>query len=495
MGYGFVVMKPIRLTTLTLLSVFLLASCGETSSSSVASSVEESVTTSEVVASTGETSSSSVASSVEESVTTSEVVASTGEATSSKEEVTSVAPASSAEATSVSKPADDYGWKVNYNEYGKTFATTLASLITGKTTSYSNCLDVGAKAAAYPTESSTSFIPFYHEAKASEVATTGECNREHTWPDSRGGGKIEKDPIVIRPTLNKDNSSRGNNYYGIGSGQWDPASCGYEGARGEAARIILYAATRYASLGLSLNNDTTYVKGKSMSMGTLYKLLEWNLQYRPTDFEKTVNERYAKMGYARNPFVDCPEFANYIYDDEGYRTSPYNGGQPVTSGSQASSSSKEDPVLEGEWTLVETASEIEAGDEIIFAHTASKMIAGPVFNTSTAKFMGTTSGVFSSDGKTVNTVAEDAFVFTVGISGSTYTFDTKSGLMGATADKNIAFGSGTTDWTLSITDGDAVISNVNSDYGRIAYNTDSPRFGNYTSTRTMIVPIQIYKAA
>ena len=59
-----------------------------------------------------------------------------------------------------------------------------------------------------------------------------------------GGNLIENDPLVIRPSLKSENSARGNKNYAL-SGGWDPASCGYEGARGESARVILYAATRY----------------------------------------------------------------------------------------------------------------------------------------------------------------------------------------------------------------------------------------------------------
>lgn len=221
---------------------------------------------------------------------------------------------------------DDDMWAgLDFSTYGTTFRNTLAGLITAKnpsSTSYKQCLQVGAQAAAYPNENSSTFIPFYHEAKSSEQTTTGNCNREHTWPDSRGGGSIETDPLVIRPTLNADNSSRGNNFYGnTKSNEWDPASCGYEGARGESARIILYAACRYYSLGLSLSNnpsDATSAK----TMGTLKTLLEWNSTYQPTDFERTVNERYYKMGYARNPFVDHPEYANFIWDNNGLRTTP-----------------------------------------------------------------------------------------------------------------------------------------------------------------------------
>lgn len=197
---------------------------------------------------------------------------------------------------------------------------------------YSETLSVGAKAAAYPNENSSTFIPFYHEAKPSELTTIGDCNREHTWPNSRGGGSkrgggnIEKDPIMVRPTLTKENSDRSNYFYGLNgksAPEWDPASCGYEGARGESARVIFYVVTCYAKTNnLKLTNNPKDATSER-SMGTLKTLLKWNHDYPPTDFERLVNERYAKMGHARNAFVDHPEYADYIYDEDGFRSSAY----------------------------------------------------------------------------------------------------------------------------------------------------------------------------
>lgn len=223
-------------------------------------------------------------------------------------------------------PIDDYDYTndprwngLDFSLYGASFRDQLGSLISGNTTNYHNCLTVGAKAAAYPNANSSTFIPFYHDAKDSEKTTESQCNREHTWPDSRGGNLIQNDPLIIRPSLKSENSSRSNKNYAL-SGGWDPASCGFEGARGESARVILYAATRYGkSKGLTLSN----LFSTSKSMGTLSDLLTWNAQYPPTDFEKTVNNRYASMGYARNPFVDHPIYANFIWDTNGLRSSTY----------------------------------------------------------------------------------------------------------------------------------------------------------------------------
>ena len=210
-------------------------------------------------------------------------------------------------------------WKIDAALRGIEFRNCLKELIDKKrtkTTTYKDCLAIGAKAAAYPDKNSSTFIPFYHGVEG--VTTTGSCNREHTWPNSRGTGKEGPgaDPFIIRPTLTSDNSSRGNYFYGVGGLEWDPASLGYEPSRGEAARVILYAATAYYDRGFSLTNnpsDATSLK----TMGTLKYLIQWNKKYAPTDNEKQINEYLYSEGYGRNPFVDNPEFADYIWNENG----------------------------------------------------------------------------------------------------------------------------------------------------------------------------------
>ena len=175
---------------------------------------------------------------------------------------------------SVPSVDEDPTWNIDLSLRGAAFRNALQTIMAGKqtrTTSYDSCLSIGAKAAAYPNSTSSTFVPFYHDATV--TATTSQCNREHTWPNSRGSGKSGPgaDPFIIRPTLTSENSDRGNLFYGTGSKEWDPASCGFEGARGESARVILYAATMYYKNGLSLSNnpsDSTSLK----TMGTLSTL-------------------------------------------------------------------------------------------------------------------------------------------------------------------------------------------------------------------------------
>lgn len=249
--------------------------------------------------------------------------------------------------SSLGTTTDDSGWKgLDFSTYGNTFRASLQKLIKNyktKTTSYSGCLEIGKEAATYPAGSNT-FVPFYHAATnvTEGVSGNGACvlkksgggvNREHTWPNSRGCGKNSgpaADPFIIRPTISKENSDRGNSFYGSSGGAWDPASYGYEAARGESARIMFYTATAYygtcgtggssnGNAPLELSNNPSDNKDDH-TMGTLKELLLWNAKYPVTEMEKQINNYLSTQGYGRNPFVDHPEYANQIWDSNGIRS-------------------------------------------------------------------------------------------------------------------------------------------------------------------------------
>ena len=273
---------------------------------------------------TGNTQSSSIAPSTPS--TTSEVSSnpSSDTSTSATTSSSTVSSSSSSSTTSSSYvPSGDTTWNINISLRGAEFRNALQKIMADKKTkiiSYKECLGVGAKAAAYPNANSSTFVPFYHDSTL--ITTTSECNREHTWPNSRGSGESGPgaDPFIIRPTLKSENSDRSNYFYGTrgkSNKEWDPASCGFEAARGESARVILYAATMYyKSHGFSLSNnpqDATSLK----TMGILSNLLAWNTTYAPTPIEIQVNNYLSNNGYGRNPFVDHPEYASYIWNNNG----------------------------------------------------------------------------------------------------------------------------------------------------------------------------------
>lgn len=142
------------------------------------------------------------------------------------------------------------------------------------------------------------------------------CNREHVWPNSRKGEVTEDDPHVLRPTLNSENSDRGNSFYGETTG-WDPATFKNPKYRGIAARIIFYSAVRYQDSGLWLedaNNPTSTNSDQRPTMGKLSLLLKWNLQYPVDETETQRNDvLYTKYKFCRNVFIDHPEYATKIW--------------------------------------------------------------------------------------------------------------------------------------------------------------------------------------
>ena len=297
------------------LAAFLLSACDL----NFASSAQENISESSFF-SAAESISSSTFSSIEES---SSLLSSSSEnseeSTLFSSELASSSFSSSETSVSHEEP---FEWKIDTELRGIDFRNSLKVLIDKervRTTTYSNCLSIGAKAAAYPNKTSLKFVPFYHGTDT--LTSTSSCNREHTWPNSRGSGKEGPgaDPFIIRPTLTSDNSSRGNFFYGTSGKsnyEWDPASLGYEPSRGEAARIILYAATAYYDYVFSLSNnpyDATSLK----TMGTLKYLIQWNRKYAPTEIEIRINNYLYEEGYGRNPFVDNPEFAEYIWNENG----------------------------------------------------------------------------------------------------------------------------------------------------------------------------------
>lgn len=151
------------------------------------------------------------------------------------------------------------------------------------------------------------------------LASSGSMNREHVWPNSRGGNYVERDPHMVRPTLTSDNSGRGNAFYNE-SGNYDPGEFGAYQYRGICARIIFYCAVKAQENGLNLvdkNIDSTSNK----SMGKLSTLLKWNLEY---DIDATEIQRndvlYTKFKHNRNPFIDDRNYACKIWGDTNAET-------------------------------------------------------------------------------------------------------------------------------------------------------------------------------
>ena len=169
--------------------------------------------------------------------------------------------------------------------------------------------------------------------QGAESSSTGKWNREHIYPQSRGGfsggtssssdgfdiweptSKTDiaaghSDGHHLRAEDGPENSSRNNKNYGgseyngfIGnSGSW----------KGDVARAIFYMCTRYE--GLSVENGFPAETGVGR-IGDLSTLLNWHQQDPADDYEMNHNNVVYTWQLNRNPYIDYPELVRYIWGD------------------------------------------------------------------------------------------------------------------------------------------------------------------------------------
>lgn len=143
--------------------------------------------------------------------------------------------------------------------------------------------------------------------------------------------------------------------------------------------------------------------------------------------------------------------------------------------------------------LVTDVSELQVDDKVYLACASKDAVAGDI----SSSIMASLDATFSSDDSTITNVPSDAVEMTLGGTPGAWTFANANGnLLGATAVKKLAWGSGTTTWSISInSDGAATIQNATESYGRFLYNVSNPRFTTYISdsSASMLLP-GLYKS-
>ncbi|MCD8529404.1 MAG: endonuclease [Flavobacterium sp.] len=167
--------------------------------------------------------------------------------------------------------------------------------------------------------------------RQTESSGVGKWVREHVFAQSRGGfsggTSSTADGINIWLPTNADdilaahadahhihaedgtengvksNRDFGSDYNGpIGtSGKW----------RGDVARALFYVAVRYNGLNL-VNGNPSDTSGNKI-MGDLASLLVWNHSDPRDDFEMNRNNYIYTWQMNRNPFIDHPSLADYIF--------------------------------------------------------------------------------------------------------------------------------------------------------------------------------------
>ncbi len=139
------------------------------------------------------------------------------------------------------------------------------------------------------------------------------------------------------------------------------------------------------------------------------------------------------------------------------------------------------------WTLVTEASQLSAGAQLVLACNDKSLVAGEL----SGAYLSQVDATFSADNSTITYLPDSALIFTLGGQSGAWTLSSDGQLLGATAVKKLAWGSGTTAWSVSVSGGDVTLQAGS--YGRFLYNVRAPRFTTYTSdtNENMLLP-QLY---
>lgn len=166
-----------------------------------------------------------------------------------------------------------------------------------------------------------------------------QWNREHTWSKSHGDFGESRpagtDLHHMRPCDATVNSAKGNKDFDEGGSEYIDASpySGYSGAtgnyttsstweprdedKGDVARMIMYMAVRYEGTDTSFDLEIVDYNNSSPSgqpyYGKLSTLLAWHEEDPVDTREMQRNARSYERQGNRNPFIDYPQFAQFLW--------------------------------------------------------------------------------------------------------------------------------------------------------------------------------------
>lgn len=172
------------------------------------------------------------------------------------------------------------------------------------------------------------------------VSVGSSMNKEHVCPQSWWGGgskyPIYSDLFNVYPSDAKANSHKSNYPLGKITGELkydsgrikvgkssNSGGCGYvvepyDEFKGDFARIYLYDATCYQNINW-VSTAYAFPTGvntyPTLESWIIPILLEWNRLDPPSEWEITRNNRVYTIQNNRNPFIDYPQLAEYIWGD------------------------------------------------------------------------------------------------------------------------------------------------------------------------------------
>ena len=427
-------------------------------------------------------------------------------------------------------------------------------------TTYEDCRTMCPKSDKDPNNSSN-FIDFYSGLSMPGTWNSSVWNREHVWCQSLSGGLFTStaesdkgaggDIHHIRPLIDNINSSRNNNVYGEVSNRnsykkyYDSAKdsaastvtsgtlFGYlnggvfeprDTDKGDIARILMYLYMHYSN-EVSANSSHSYagnlkitnITSASTATAAWDMLVDWSNSDSVSTLEKSRNEYCASVTGVRNPFVDHPEYANYIWGGQtntgdsssgsGSSGSDSSGSSGSgSSGSDSSGSSGDQTIIIPGTTVTETvyrklssANGITNGSKIIIvASDYDKALSNNQKDTARGVTAITkyTSGSYSYITPSSNTA-----IFTVGGSSGAWTLKDSNGYLAATSSSANELKSRSSvtgnncKWAINFSSGNANIVSQGSYTRNTLKYSSSSEFTCYAASNdlTSDKPVSIYK--
>lgn len=234
----------------------------------------------------------------------------------------------------------NYSWgyyaEVMPNDSGETLKTKLHTAVSeGHTEQTYNKAIQSLRLVDQDDNAPTKLLTLYSRQKLIKATLkpngSGRVVADGVWPSTRGdfgkGPGAGTDLHNLRATLKTvANARNGKSDFSVGGTSMggDCSLCKFtstameapDAVKGQVARTIFYMATRYNGDTGSNGVDLSVTDNASgAEMGTLSVLKAWNNAFPPSDQEKNRNNLvYIRQGN-RNPFVDHPEWANAIFEE------------------------------------------------------------------------------------------------------------------------------------------------------------------------------------
>ncbi|WP_136667901.1 endonuclease [Flavobacterium sp. H122] len=207
--------------------------------------------------------------------------------------------------------------------------------------SYADVWDILKEADTDPANSSNVWLMYVEQSRSKldqhkGSSGTGKWNREHIYCQSRGDFQLDDslpndgidawlptdadditaggaDAHHIRAEDSPENSSRNNKNFGVdpsGTDDYNGPSGTAGSWRGDVSRAIFYMCVRYNGLNVVNGFPSETPVG---NIGDLATLLAWNKTDSADDFEMNRNNVIYNWQKNRNPFIDYPELADYVF--------------------------------------------------------------------------------------------------------------------------------------------------------------------------------------